>query len=120
MSSLKQTQHTSDLLTDAPNLKISSAQSDELTINLVSSYEQSSAISDELKKQKQKDAPDLAELLQKTLTEKGGSDKCTWTGESEVTVEGLSSMTLHSFVLKAEELGKTIKYTKSLKVEITD
>ena len=120
MSLLTQTQERTNILTDHPKAEIGSNKRDELTIVSKSSYVHTSAMNEDLKSRKRESAPALSEMFTNTLSEKNVSAKSTWTGENEVEVEGLSKMTLHSFILKAEELGKKIKYTRSLTVEITD
>ena len=111
--------------TDSNKNELTSNQtiaSDELTIRIESEHEQPSAMSEEQKLNKRTNAPSLYNLLQKTLEDKGEYPlaKSEWSGESELKVEGLSDMTLHSFILKAESLGKKITYSKSLRIKISD
>lgn len=97
-------------------------KSDELTLVMKTVTEQESAMPETLKKEKQADAPSLANLFEQTLEQKGEADSLQkhWTSENELEVEGLSNTTLHSFVLEAEKLGKKITYTKTLSVKISD
>ena len=95
---------------------------DELTLKIETENVQNSPMSEDQKAAKQASAPSLYSLFQKTLESKGeypleGSE---WTGDKELKVDGLSSMTLHSFILEAESLGKKITYSKSLKIKISD
>ena len=97
-------------------------ESRELTIHhLESEHVQESAMPEEMRMAKSKDA-NLAYLLNEVLESKGelSEVKKEWIGKNEVKMEGMSNMTLHSFILKAEELGKKITYTRTLKVTITD
>ncbi|MEO9483936.1 MAG: hypothetical protein ABJG47_10840 [Ekhidna sp.] len=99
-----------------------SGKNDEMTLVTQTINTQVSSMSEELKKIKRDATPPLQELFKETVENKGELDalKSRWTADDELMVEGLSQMTLHSFLLKAEELGKNITYTRTLKVEITD
>lgn len=95
---------------------------DELTIRMESIHEQHSAMNEDQKAEKRSLSPSLYSLLQKTLESKGEYplEKSEWSVNNELVVEGLSEMTLHTFLLKAESLGKKITYTKSMKIKISD
>ena len=95
---------------------------DELTIAIASKHVQPSAMPEDLKMKKRAEAPKLEQMLEETIKVKGESDAIqkNWNTEGELEVEGLSDMTLHSFILQAEALGKKISYTKTLKVKISD
>ncbi len=94
---------------------------DELTIRIESEHEQNSPMSEEQKAVKRAESPSLYTLFQKTLESKGYPvESCEWNDEKELQADNLSSMTLHSFLLKAESLGKKITYSKSLKIKISD
>ena len=110
------------VLTEQPIAKSAQNPSGELTIHLQSSYDHPSAMPEEIKMKKQADAPALHELFCQTIEEKCGeaNTKTYWIAPDEVEVEGLSNIALHSFILKAEELGKTVHYTKTLTVKISD
>lgn len=97
-------------------------RSDELTLIVKTENVQESAMSEEQKQVKQSASPSLATLFDQTVQQKGEAAqlKRSWVSDSELEVEGLSSMTLHSFVLEAENLGKKITYTKTLQVKISD
>lgn len=64
----------------------------------------------------------LQELFEQTLIEKGENEgnKFKWVGDNEIQVDGLSGLTLHNFLLKAEALGKKITYRRSIVFTITD
>lgn len=64
----------------------------------------------------------LQELFEHTLDERGENvpNKFKWVAENEIHVDGLSSMTLHNFILKAEALGKKVTYRRSIVLTITD
>lgn len=97
-------------------------ESRELTIHhLESEHVQESAMPEEIRMAKSKDA-NLAYLFNDVLDSKGelSEVKKEWIGKNEIKTEGMSNMALHSFILKAEELGKKITYTRTLKVTITD
>ncbi|MEL6674571.1 MAG: hypothetical protein AAFR61_20340 [Bacteroidota bacterium] len=93
-----------------------------LTIHVHSNRNHPCSMSETQKQIQQENAPELGELFQETLAQKGQADQTNieWLGPDEVVVEGLSHMTLHSFILKAEALGKSVCYTKTLTVKITD
>ncbi|WP_425392429.1 hypothetical protein [Ekhidna sp.] len=95
---------------------------DELTLSMSTVNTQTSPMTEELKKKKQSESPDLEELFMEVVRQKGEMEKLEMnrTSQNEFELEGISQMTLHSFLLKAEELGKTITYTRTLKVEITE
>ena len=96
--------------------------SEELTIHIPNTYSHTSAMPESLKQEAQKHAPSLVELFAQTLQEKGAYDSANteWLSENEVEVKELPNLVLHSFILKAEELGKKITYTKTLTVKISD
>jgi len=95
---------------------------DELTLTVKTINAQISSMSADMKAKKQSEADSLEEMFVETVTQKGESNTLTINRNSErdLEIEGISQMTLHSFLLKAEELGKNITYTRTLKVEITD
>ncbi|QSE99264.1 hypothetical protein [Fulvivirga lutea] len=63
---------------------------------------------------------DLKSLLKETLNEKSESGKnIKWIDDNTLEINGVAPMALHTFVLKAEELGKEIKYTKKTIIEIS-
>ena len=95
---------------------------DELSIRMTSVNVQESAMPAELKQQVQKNAPSLYELFDIVLDEKGETSqvKSKFVEEDVLEVEGLSKMTLHSYILEAERLGKKIEYTRTLTVKISD
>ncbi len=96
--------------------------SDELTIQVIAKCKQESPMPEKLKQEKCASAPDLKDLFETTLKSKNEFDQARtkWVQTNEVEVEGLSQMTLHDFVLKAEGLGKKVSYTRSLTVKISD
>jgi len=95
---------------------------DELTLTVKTINAQISSMSADMKAKKQSEADSLEEMFVETVTQKGESNTLNINRNSErdLEIEGISQMTLHSFLLKAEELGKNITYTRTLKVEITD
>ena len=113
---------TPEVLSDYTSEETVQSSSDTLSIQMETNFVQPSAMPEGLKKQRQENAPQLYDLLTATLKEKGEYplSKTTWINDQEIKVEGLSKMTLHSFIMKAEQLGKKIKYRRSLVVEITD
>ncbi|MFY0654871.1 MAG: hypothetical protein JXQ96_22760 [Cyclobacteriaceae bacterium] len=111
-----------NLLVDSPDVIFGVSQEDELTVHVKSTYQHESAMSEDLKEKKRKDAPALADLFKDTLKNKGEYHllKEDVDENNEIEIKGLSQMTLHSFILKAEELGKNVTYSKILKVKISD
>ena len=118
------------LLMDTPEISAASkvqnegsaSRKDEMTICVETINEQKSPMSEALKSKVRANADSLKKIFEDTIQEKGEFplEKAEWKNENEVTVTGLSPMTLHSFVLKAEQLGKKISYERTLKVKITD
>ncbi len=107
---------------DVLEYKNPETKSDEITLVMETVNEHPSPMSEELKTEKRNELSSLEELFHQVVEEKGEADslKMSRNSTSEFEVEGLSNMTLHSFILKAEEFGKNITYTKSLKVKISD
>ena len=116
------TEHEASILTDQPEASIKSAKADELVIKMKSSIHHPSAMSDDLKKAKSMEGQRLNELFDETLSQKIQTEEvnCHWTDDSTVEVEGLSKLTLHNFILKAEELGKNVTYTRTYTVKVSD
>lgn len=69
--------------------------------------------------EKHKIEEDLKALLEATIEEKGESlHQVKWIDEDRVELNTISGLALHSFLLKVEQLGKSIQYTKTTKIEI--
>ncbi len=99
-----------------------SLPNEELTIKVASSHFQESAMNDDQKKVARAHADSLYALFEKTLKENGEFDlqEISWNNEDELEMEFLSNVALNTFMLKAQELGKNIKYEKVLKVTVAD
>lgn len=97
-------------------------KNDEMILRVNQIIRHESPMSKKLKLEKRKDSPLLKELLDREIDQKGetNSVEIRMSGNNEFEVDGMTKSTLHSFLLKAEELGKTITYTRTLKVEIND
>jgi len=95
---------------------------DEFIISMETIVEQKTPKSESLRNENIAKVDSLQELFDQTVKEKGDYPlaKKEWKGDNELVVDGLSPMTLHSFVSKAEQLGKKISYERTLKVKITD
>ena len=95
---------------------------DELTLCVNKVIRHKSPMPEDLKKKKKSNAESLEKMLEKFLEQKGEADavEIRRNGSSELVIDGLSSQTLHSFLVKVQEIGKNLTYTKTLKVEITD
>ncbi len=50
----------------------------------------------------------------------GGYSRWKHLGDNIIEVEGLKQSDLHNFILKAEQMGKKIEYTRTLSVRISD
>ena len=83
---------------------------------------QISSLPESVKLRRNRFADSLEETLQKVIDERGETHqaKLRLNALNEFEIEGLSKPTLHSFLLKAEELGKNIRYTQTIRVEISD
>ena len=68
------------------------------------------------------EAQDMSQLFRDTLKEKGEyhSENFKWFSENEVEVSNLSQMSLHSFLLEAEALGKNVHFIKQTVIKIED
>lgn len=110
---------TSTLALDHQNV---SEKHDDMTFIMRTINTQTSSMSEEQKMKKREASASLQDLFRSTVENKGELDalKSHWTTNDELEIEGISDMTFHSFLLKAEALGKKITYTRSFKVEITD
>ena len=108
--------------TEIGQLLRSKKRGDELTLIMSTVNEKTSSMPEDLKRKIRDRSLGLKELFIATVERKGEGKKLQVNrlSDSELEIEGISQMTLHSFLLKAEELGKKITYTRSLKVEITD
>lgn len=97
-------------------------KSGELTIHTRSSYIDPSGMSENSKKEAQENAPSLYAIFEDTLKAKGEYplSKCDHMNSNEILVKGMSQQTLHTFILEAQKLGKTIEYTKTVTVKISD
>ena len=95
---------------------------DDLTLYTETKRVRNSAMPESLKETKRKDAPALRDLFSQTIESKGQTDAVgiKELADSELFVSGLDQLTLQSFILKAEELGKKITYTTTLKIEISE
>lgn len=64
----------------------------------------------------------LKGVLENVMKEKGEYDgsNLNWVDNDTVEVSCLSSLAIHSFVLKAEQLGKDVTYEKRVVIKITD
>lgn len=93
----------------------------ELNIVTKSVITHESSMSESQKRKARRNAPELKEILKKAISEGKDLDglEMNWSGDT-VELKGVSKMALHSFILKAEELGKNVTYTKTYKVSITD
>lgn len=94
----------------------------ELTLIMKSENVQESSMSELQKQEKRAVSASLETLFEQTVEQKGEADqlKKSWVSDTELEIEGLSKMTLHSFVLEAEKLGKKITFTRTLQVKISD
>lgn len=99
---------------------VGSTASNELTIHLTNSYAQPCCMPEDIKKQKQENAPELKEVFMDTVVNRLNVNEVNWMGEGEVELSGVSNKELHGLILKAEELGKSISYKKTLSVKISD
>lgn len=61
----------------------------------------------------------LKELFESIVSPKL-STKAQWVNDDEVIMEQDASIALHSFLLKAERLGKNIEYVKQTVIKIVD
>ena len=93
---------------------------EELSIRINSSHYHKSAMSEKMKKEACENSPSLSELFDATLQKKGELDlvQSKIVDDNTIEVEGLSQATLHSYILEAEKLGKTVEYKKSFTIKI--
>ncbi|MCT4623610.1 MAG: hypothetical protein N4A46_08310 [Schleiferiaceae bacterium] len=98
------------------------AHHDEFTIKVSSHHVQHSEMSHQLKEKVRSESPSLTDLFVETLESKGETslNEVEWKSTNSVELPNISNLSLHSFALKAEALGKKISYEKTLTVKITD
>ncbi len=98
------------------------ADKQTLEITTSTGYTNPSLMSEEQKNEKQKNLDSIAELFEQDLRDKGEYDpsKVNWTSDQTVQIKDLPKMSLHSFILKAEELGLNISYTKQTIINISN
>lgn len=96
-------------------------QDSSLTIHVPNTVHNPCGMSTSAKKKAQENGPAMAALFEQTLQDKGAydSDRISWVSPEEVEVAGLSQAALHSFILKAEQLGKTVTLTKTVTVKVS-
>lgn len=72
--------------------------------------------------QQDQNHPELKSLFEQVLLEKNALDEkqVRWLNNSTVEVSGSVGLALHSFVLRAEELGKKVSYEKKTVIRIAD
>lgn len=85
---------------------------DELRIVMSRSYHDPSPMPDKLKKEANNKAPDMAELFQEVLRDRGESIRDFEFDGKTLKVDNISNLTLHSFILKAAEFGKDVTFKK--------
>lgn len=105
-----------------PGNNLDQANTDELTLQMATVRVHESPMPERLKYERRANSSSLSELFDETLANKGEEGKVQqrWVADDEMEVEGLSKSALHSFILEAEELGKKITYTETLRVKISD
>lgn len=66
--------------------------------------------------------PSLKEVFKRELEKKGVYDesKFRWIDDETVEVTNVPALALHSFTLRAEEMGKDISYSKQTIIKITE
>ena len=99
-----------------------SSKKDELRLIVKSTHSQPSPMSESLKQRVRKGSKSLNEILHEETELKGELKNAKFHPISNTTykVEGVSESTLHSFILRAEGLGKKITYTRTLEIAIED
>ncbi len=63
---------------------------------------------------------DLKKMFDEVITSKNEKDKLNmnWADDKTLVLDKLSGISLHNFLLKVEELGKNITFTKKTVIEI--
>jgi hypothetical protein len=91
---------------------------DNLTIRVISTRKHENCMSEEAKIKARENAPSLVEAFNQNVAT--DEHVCHWVGSDEFEINGLPKSKLHTFLLRAEELGKSITYTNTLTVKISD
>lgn len=92
----------------------------EMTISIEKKIAQPSAAKLSKEEKESVDAEQLKSLFEQVLTEKNEIENCnmSWVDDKTVVLDKLSGLTLHNFLLKVEEMGKNITFTKKTVIEI--
>ncbi len=90
----------------------------DMTISIEKKIKQPSAakLSNEVKNKVSTD--ELKSLFEQVLNERQEEVHMNWEQDNKLVVDQLSGLTLHNFLLKVEELGKNITFTKKTVIEI--
>ena len=95
--------------------------SDELTIVQRSKFTDPSAMPAHLKEKVQSENPSVKALFEQMMdANEASSENLNWIDDQVVEANGFSKRDLHSFILKAESLGKNITYTKQTIISISN
>lgn len=94
----------------------------QLTIIKQEVNTQKSAASDRTKERLKFEKTNMAELLTSTLKKKREFDEShiKWLDSETVELSNVSNLTIHSFILQAEALGKDITYSKQTTIKISN
>jgi hypothetical protein len=102
------------------NLKISNQNAGEMTISIEKKINHPCPTAKVKSMNPSIDSEQLKQLFTTVLEEKNEMNKCNmdWVDDKTVVVDELSGLTLHNFLLRVEELGKNISFTKKTVIEI--
>jgi len=91
-----------------------------MTIMINSIFTNESPAKAHMMQQPQTEDTELKELFEEVLREKGefNEDNIRWVDGNTVELSSVSSLAIHSFVLRAEALGKDVAYEKCTKIRI--
>jgi len=92
----------------------------DMVISIEKKIDQPSAANVADEEKSSVDAKQLKALFESVLREKGELDKSNlnWIDDKTVVTNELSGIALHNFLLKVEQLGKNITFTKKTVIEI--
>ena len=92
----------------------------DMVISIEKKIDQSSAANVTEEEKRSIDVEQLKALFENVLREKGELDKSNlnWIDDKTVVTDELSGIALHNFLLKVEQLGKNITFTKKTVIEI--
>lgn len=94
-------------------------QAEDLKLIKSQTISNPSPMPDYLKKRVDPNTPSMSELFEKVLRQKGEISRLEKVDDHSFRIDDISSMALHSFVIKAQEYGRDVTFTKETVITIS-